>query len=87
MAGCQGELTMAELVKKYDVHANRVTYWERQMLDGGVDVFGKGVQKLEAADKTIEQLHAKIGKLAMENDFLKRGRVRIHGCKGKKRSS
>lgn len=34
LAACQGELTMAELVKKFDVHANQVTDWKRQLLDG-----------------------------------------------------
>ena len=69
LAACQGELTMAELVKKYDVHANQVTDWKRQLLDGAADVFGKGAQKSEATDEIIEQLHAKIGRLTMENDF------------------
>ena len=43
LASCQGELTMAELVKKYDVHANQVTDWKRQLLDGAADVFGRNV--------------------------------------------
>jgi transposase len=84
LAACQGELTMAELVKKFDVHANQVTDWKKQLLDGAADVFGKGAQKSEVADETIEQLHAKIGRLTMENDFLERGLVKIHGPKGKK---
>jgi transposase len=42
------------------------------------------VQQTEASDETIEQLHAKIGRLTMENDFLERGLERIHGPRGKK---
>ena len=39
LAACQGKLTMAELVKKCDVHGSQVTDWKRQLLDGVADVF------------------------------------------------
>jgi transposase-like protein len=78
-----GDLTMAELVKKYDVHANQITDWEKQLLSGASDVFGKGAQKAEDNEKTVQELHAKIGQLAMENDFLERGLNKIHGPRGK----
>lgn len=79
-----GDLTMAELVKKYDVHANQITDWKKQLLSGASDVFGKGAQKAEDGEKTIQELHAKIGQLTMENDFLERGLTKIHGPRGKK---
>ncbi len=78
-----GDLTMAELVKKYDVHANQITDWKKQLLSGASDVFGKGAQKAEDNEKTVQELHAKIGQLAMENDFLERGLNKIHGPRGK----
>jgi transposase-like protein len=84
LAAIQGELTMAELVKNYDVHANQITDWKKQLLNSASDVFGKGAQKAEQSAETIEQLHAKIGQLTMENDFLERGLERIHGPRGKK---
>ena len=84
LAACQGDLTMAELVKKFDVHANQITDWKKQLLSNAPDVFGKGAQTAEASEETIEQLHAKIGRLSMENDFLERGLERIHGPRGKK---
>jgi len=46
-------------------------------------VFGKGAQKGEESAETIDQLHAKIGQLTMENDFSERGLERIHGPRGK----
>jgi transposase-like protein len=80
LAAIQGNLTMAELVKKFDVHANQITGWKKQLLSNATDVFGKGAQKAEASAEAIEQLHAKIGRLTMENDFsyghfLQAGRV------------
>ena len=78
-----GDLTMAELVKKYDVHANQITEWKKQLLSGASDVFGKGAQKAEDNEQTIQALRAKIGELTMENDFLERGLNRIHGPRGK----
>jgi transposase-like protein len=84
LAACQGDLTMAELVNKFDVHSNQITEWKKQLLSNAPDVFGKVAQKTEASEETIEQLHAKIGRLTMENDFLERGLERIHGPRGKK---
>ncbi len=84
LAAIQGDLTMAELVKKFDVHANQITDWKKQLLGSAPDVFGKGVKKAEDAAETIQELHAKIGQLTMENDFLERGLERIHGPRGKK---
>jgi len=84
LAAIQGELTMAELVKKFDVHANQITDWKKQLLDSASDVFGKGAKKAEDAAETVQDLHAKIGQLTMENDFLERGLERIHGPRGKK---
>jgi transposase len=84
MTAVQVELTMAEMVKKFDVHANQITEWKKQLLSGAAGVFGAGVSKTEEAEETIQELHAKIGQLTMENDFLERGLERIHGPRGKK---
>ena len=70
LAAIQGDLTMSELVKKFDVHANQITEWKKQLLSGAPDVFGKGAQKAEGAEQAVSELHAKIGQLTMENDFL-----------------
>jgi transposase len=83
LAAIQGDLTMAEMVKKFDVHANQIAEWKKQLLDGAPDVFGKGVKKTEDAEAAIQTLHEKIGQLTMENDFLERGLERIHGPRGK----
>lgn len=84
LAAIQGDLTMVEMVKKFDVHANQITEWKKQLLSGAPDVFGKGAKKAEETQETVQELHAKIGQLTMENDFLERGLERIHGPRGKK---
>jgi transposase len=84
IAAVQGDMTMAELVKKFDVHANQITEWKKQLLNSAPDVFGKGATKAEESSETVQQLHAKIGQLTMENDFLERGLERIHGPRGKR---
>jgi transposase len=65
----KGDLSMVEMVKKFDVHSNQITEWKKQLLNGAVDVFGKGARKAEESEETVQSLHAKIGQLTMENDF------------------
>lgn len=83
LTAIQGELTMAEMVKKFDVHANQITEWKKQLLSGAQDVFGSSVNLSEESEQAIQTLHAKIGQLTVENDFLERGLTRIHGPRGK----
>ena len=84
LAAVQGDLTIAELVKKYDVHPNQITDWKKQLLGSAADVFARSIGKAESTGEAIQELHAKIGQLTMENDFLERGLERIHGPRGKK---
>ncbi len=69
LAAVKGDLTMSELVQKYDVHSNQISDWKKQLLESAADVFGKGAQKAEESEEAVEALHAKIGQLTMENDF------------------
>ena len=82
LAAVQGDLTLVELVKKFDVHANQIAAWKKQLLESACDVFGKGARKVQESEQTVQELHAKIGQLTMENDFLERGLTRIHGPRG-----
>ena len=63
------DLTVAELAKKHDVHPNQVTEWRRQLLDRAPDVFG-GASGPAEPPVDLKLLHAKIGQLTLENDFL-----------------
>jgi transposase-like protein len=83
LAALKGDLTLAQLVDKFDVAANQITEWKRQLLSGAGDVFGKGEKRQQQTEEDVAKLHAKIGQLTMENDFLERGLERIHGPRGK----
>ena len=65
----KGEKTVAEIAQKHDVHPNQVTEWRRQLLERAPDVFGANARPPEPP-VDLKVLHAKIGQLTLENDFL-----------------
>ena len=65
----KGERTIAEIAQKHDVHPNQVTEWRRQLLERACDVFGASARPPEPP-VDLKALHAKIGQLTLENDFL-----------------
>ena len=71
LAAIKGEKTLADLAQQFDVHPNQITQWRSQLLKGAAGVFGSEA-KSESNAPTIDvkTLHAKIGELALENDFL-----------------
>jgi transposase len=52
------------------VHPNQITEWKRQLQERAADVFGATSQPASEAPVDLKALHAKIGQLALENDFL-----------------
>ncbi len=83
LAAIKGEMSMAEMIKKFDVQAAQISQWKKQLLNNAEDAFDKGEKVAEDHEKTVQELHAKIGQLTVENDFLERGLERIHGPRGK----
>ena len=69
LAAVKGDGTLAELAKRFDVHPAQVTAWKDQLLAGAADVFTDGGRRTEPP-VDVKTLHAKIGELALENDFL-----------------
>ena len=72
MAALKGDKTLAELAQAFDVHANQIVQWKNQLQDGAAGVFGPGSRSPEPNTPAVDlkALHAKIGELALENDFL-----------------
>lgn len=72
MEAARNERTTAEIALEYGVHANQVSAWKRQLLDNAADVFQSGGDKRRDEDALVKELHAKIGELTVERDFLSR---------------
>jgi len=69
LAALAGDKTLAEIAQRYEVHPNQITEWKRQLVERSAEVFGGGVPHAEPA-VDLKALHAKIGQLTLENDFL-----------------
>ena len=70
LAAVKGEKTLAELAQQFDVHPNQITQWRGQLLEGATAVFGDGAKADGAPAVDVKVLHAKIGELTLERDFL-----------------
>ena len=71
LAAIKGERTIAQLADQFDVHPNQITAWKAQLEGGAPAVFGGGGSAAPASPSVdVKALHAKIGELTLENDFL-----------------
>ena len=70
----KGERTVSELAAAYGVHPTMIHQWKKSLLEGAAGIFERGGRSAvaEVDEDTVRDLHAKIGELAVANDFLAR---------------
>ena len=69
----KGERTLSALAAAYEFHSTMLHQWKRSLLAGAAGIFergGKAAANAEIAEDTVRDLHAKVGELAVANDFL-----------------
>lgn len=69
LAALKGDKTLAELAQQFEVHPNQITDWKKQLQERVAEVFETGRTSAEPP-VDVKVLHAKIGQLTLENDFL-----------------
>ena len=70
LAAVKGERTIAQLAEHFDVHPNQITAWKSQLEASASEIFGPGGGAPATPAVDVKSLHAKIGELTLENDFL-----------------
>ena len=83
LAALKGDKTLAELAQQFDVHPNQITQWKSQLLDRAMELFTTPTER-QAAGPDLKALHAKIGQLVLENDFLAGALGRLPDASGKR---
>ena len=73
MEALRGDRTIQAIAAKHEVHPNQVSGWKRQAQAGFKLFAGASKRRQKDHDTTIHDLHAKIGELTVERDFLSRG--------------
>lgn len=75
LAALHGDATLAELPKRFELHAHQIGVWREQLLAGAAQVFeAGGTPAVPPVDVTA--LHAKIGEITLENDLLEKARTK-----------
>jgi transposase-like protein len=83
LAAIKGEETLAQLSTRFDIHPNQIVQWKNQLLERAADAFNGSGSAAESGPD-IKTLHAKIGQLALENDFLAGALGRVPGSSAKR---
>jgi len=69
LAAIRGDKTLSEVAEHFEVHPHQVTEWKKQLLERAGEVFD-GPRRKDEPPVDVKAMQAKIGQLALENDFL-----------------
>ena len=83
LAAIRGDKTLVELSEQYKVHPNQIGQWRAELLERAAEVFAAAGEKRDAG-LDVKTLHAKIGQLALENDFLASALGRVGDASAKR---
>jgi transposase len=72
IASIRGDKTTAELCQEYGVVSSQIFKWKKALLEHGQDIFKNGTPTQSSENAAIDKLHATIGRLKVENDFLEK---------------
>ena len=73
LAAIKGDLTVAEISSRFEVHSNRVGRWKKKAISELSDIFANGTKKTtHSNDQLLDELYKQIGKLRVENEWLKK---------------
>jgi transposase len=70
LEAAKGDKTIAQLAQKHNLHANQITSWKKELIENAASIFSSSTNMSKNASDDVDKLHAKIGQLTMENDFL-----------------
>ena len=84
IAAVKGDQTLVQLAERFDVHPNQITQWKTELLQRAAEVFAATAAEKRDQGPDVKTLHAKIGQLALENDFLSNALGRIGDASAKR---